>query len=159
MVLSILSYYHPLSVRQSDCQCFTVPCLDLWVCLATIRWLGRMAAAHQCPSKEICEGFNPEQLAYWPLSSTAAPPARMIIKEEILSTNPEIAKQSEMVKIRRQARAVHGVCGLAATVAVICSSTKHAFPTVLSRWDALPRGVSSCLLLEQVAEETVSTHF
>ena len=87
----------------------------------------------------------------------AVAPTRMFIKEEVLSTKPEIADSDgeNQQANKSQSRS----CGLAATVATTCSVTKHAFPTVLSRLDALPRGVCSCLLLEQVAEETVSTHF
>lgn len=99
---------HPPSVRQSDCQCFGMPCLDLWVCLATARWLGRVAkpaSTHQCSPEGLCECFSLEWVACLMLFSTTVPPTCMFIQKEkiiILHINPEVAKQSVMVKLRGQ---------------------------------------------------------
>lgn len=75
---------HPPSVRQSDCQCFVTPCLELWVCLATIRWLNRLAehaSTHLVVSEGLCDCFNLEWVAPLMLSSTTKPPTYMFIEK------------------------------------------------------------------------------
>lgn len=102
------------------------------------RKVARMAKwvpPHQCPSEEICRSLSLQWATHWRLSSTAAPPTRMAIKGDILSTHPEIAKQPAMVQIRKADKSWSRICGLAATAAVICSTTKHTFPTVLGCLD------------------------
>lgn len=96
---------HPPSVRQSDCQCFVMPCLDLWVNLATVRCLGTLAkhaSTHQCFSEGLCDCFILEWAAHSMLSSTTLPPTYTFIQKWILHINSEVAKQLVMVTVRGQ---------------------------------------------------------
>lgn len=60
-------------------------------------------------------------------------------KEEILSTLPERAKQSVVVKLRKQ-KSWSWICRLASIVAVTCSSAEHACPTLCNCLDRAHAG-------------------
>lgn len=149
-VCSVSSYCHLPSVRQSGRRCFTVPCLDLWVCLATVRRVGvgllSMLLTHPCSPNEVCDYFSLEWLSS-PLRSRH--PQVCSVKEESLCTSPEIAKQSVMVKNGGQTRAGHGC------VATMYVSQQHGaracYSAQLFKQISLGR-VYSCLLLEWVVE-------
>lgn len=109
--------------------------------------LAKHASTHQYSSQGLCDCFNLEWVAHLMLSSTTTPPTNMFIqkrKKAVLSTNPEAAKQSVMVKIKSQTWPSH-VLGLKSTVAMPVSFTKHEFSVTLNCLDWPRLGIYTCL--------------